>query len=506
MYYAHSTADTSRRDWQPLSEHLIAVGELAARYGEPLGIANIARLAGRLHDLGKYTEAFQARLEGSSERVDHSTAGAAIVRSLVAKADLVVAELVAHAIAGHHAGLPDRMGGPGALDERLAGFDPSVLDPAARTEIDFAPQALTPAFDFSRKAMVPFEVGLLGRMIFSCLVDADFKDTESFYDRIERRTADCDWPELQSILPALTLALGRHMAGLGTEDRPINLLRGEILDKVRSRYAEPTGLFTLTVPTGGGKTLASLAFALDHARHHGLTRIIYAIPFTSIIDQTAAIFRHILGPEHVLEHHSAIEEELFVERRGRDKLRLAMEEWAAPIVVTTNVQLFESLFAARPGRARKLHNVANSVIILDEAQTIPKHLLAPCVRAIDELARNYGCTVILCTATQPALDERNFPKDHPMGLKLAGRELAPDPARLAVALRRTVIRRAGSMDNARLVEALERHPQGLVIVNSRKHALDLFRAAGEAELDGLIHVTTRQYAAHRRRILADVRA
>ena len=174
-------------------------------------------------------------------------------------------------------------------------------------------------------------------------------------------------------------------------------------------------------------------------------------------------------------------------------------------MVTTNVQLFESLFAARPSRCRKLHNIANSIIILDEAQTLPRRLMAPSVRALDELARNYGCTVVLCTATQPALDKRNFPAGHPMGLPLEGRELAPAPKRLADELRRTTISMAGDMTNDALVAALHHHPQGLVIVNSRKHALDLFNQAKEAELDGLIHLTTRQYAAHRREILRTVR-
>lgn len=265
---------------------------------------------------------------------------------------------------------------------------------------------------------------------------------------------------------------------------------------------------------GADRWRQDAGFALDHARIHGLRRIIYAIPFTSIIDQTAATFREALGEGVILEHHSAMEEDGRSERTagdaeqgraGRSKLKLAMEDRAAPVVVTTNVQLFESLFAARPSRCRKLHNIAKSVIVLDEAQTLPRHLLAPTVRAIDELARNYGCSVVLCTATQPAFDERAVVTGHELALKLEGRELAPDPPRLAKELKRVRLRHAGAMADEALVEELAREPQALIIVNSRGHALSLYRAAQERGLDGLVHLTTRQYVAHRREILATVK-
>jgi CRISPR-associated endonuclease/helicase Cas3 len=485
---------------------LLGVACLSEQFGRCLGIAKVAQLAGLLHDIGKYTPEFQARLSGSSERVDHATAGAYHVTRLADGIDdKIIAELIGYAIAGHHAGLPDNIAVAGSLSDRLTDFKDKKIDPAWQDEIAPDGSGLMPKLDFGAKQTIPFTVGFLGRMLFSCLVDADYKDTEAFYNRVEGKTRDRDWPALPDILPALLTAFDRHMEALPKTDSKVNRLRAEILGAVRSRAAEPTGLFTLTVPTGGGKTLASLGFALDHARRHGLRRIIYAIPFTSIIDQTADIFRTVLGESHVLEHHSAIEEEKITEREQRDKLKLAMEDWAAPVVVTTNVQLFESLFAARPSRCRKLHNIARSIIILDEAQTLPRQLLAPCVRALGELARNFGCSIVLCTATQPALDERNFPKDHPMGLPLVGRELAPDPHRLAAELRRVTIRTTASMSNGDLVEALEQTGQGLVIVNSRKHARDLFRDGREAGLDGLIHLTTRQYAAHRREILAEIR-
>jgi CRISPR-associated endonuclease/helicase Cas3 len=223
-------------------------------------------------------------------------------------------------------------------------------------------------------------------------------------------------------------------------------VRAEILAHVRARGSAGRGLFTLTVPTGGGKTLASLAFALEHAERHGLERIVYAIPFTSIIDQTAAVFREVLGHDLVLEHHSSIDEERIEDedrshrREARDKLRLAMEDWAAPVVVTTNVQLFESLHSHRPSRCRRLHNLTKAVIILDEAQTIPRLLLRPCLQALDELVCNYGASIVFCTATQPALGAPQLSSVVSIG---ARDELAPDPLRLHRDLRRVRLKNLG---------------------------------------------------------------
>ncbi|WP_127076844.1 CRISPR-associated endonuclease Cas3'' [Rhodomicrobium lacus] len=504
MYFAHSSKDDGKGDWQPLAEHLSEVAALAAQFGAPWRGDRAARVAGLLHDLGKYHPDFQRRLEGSCIRVDHSIAGAALILDLAGPRDRGMAELIAYAVAGHHAGLPDRIGDNSSLKQRLLDADPSCLDPVWRTELALNVRDLAPTVSYQRKEAAEFGLSFLGRMIFSCLVDADFKNTEAYYNRIEGRTADRDWPTLRDVLAALSERLDSELvqkAALGS-DTPVNRLRQRVLTNVRGEANEAPGLFTLTVPTGGGKTLTSLAFALDHARAHAMRRIIYAIPFTSVIDQTAGIFRDLFGDDIVLEHHSAIDEEKVRNLSSRDKLHLAMEDWAAPVVVTTTVQLFESLFSARPSRCRKLHNIAESVIVLDEAQTLPRHLLLPIMRAIEELAANYGCTVVLCTATQPALGARKgFP-----GLPLDGRELAPDPAGLARELRRTRLDFAGPMDNVALVDAMSLERQALVIVNSRAHALDLYRDAHAAGLEGVLHLTTRQYAVHRREILDDVRA
>ncbi|HBD91069.1 MAG TPA: CRISPR-associated endonuclease Cas3'' [Gemmobacter sp.] len=499
--FAHSGTAGNHADWQTLADHLQGVADLAAARGGPIGLAAPARLAGALHDFGKHDPAFQRRLAGDARSVDHSTAGAKLLLDRAKGDERVAAEVLAYAILGHHAGLPDARGADGSMERRIDQFsDPIAPGITAAVKTDFAPLLPELVKRMRQGPQGGFDLSVAGRMIFSCLVDADFHDTELFYNRLEGRDSDRSWPALPDLLPGLRSIFDAHMAGLPGEGA-LNNLRAEVLAQIRSRASLPPGLFTLTVPTGGGKTLASLGFALDHAALHGHRRIIYAIPYTSITDQTAAIFRSLFG-DIVLEHHSAIDTEK-PGQSGRDKARLAMEDWAAPLVVTTNVQLFESLFAARPSRCRKLHNIAGSVIVLDEAQSLPRELLMPSLRMIDTLATHYGCSVVLCTATQPAFDSRQL---HQGGLPLEGRELAPDPAGLARRLRRARILRGGPMEDEALIAALRDTPQGMVIVNSRKHALELFQAAQRAGLEGMVHLTTRQYPAHRRRILADVRA
>jgi CRISPR-associated endonuclease/helicase Cas3 len=514
LYFAHSLdGDFDKWRWQRLREHLCNVGQLACERGDKFGAAKAAALAGLLHDLGKYTLAFQKRLEGGP-RVDHATAGAREVLGLTSRngPDFIISQVIAHAIAGHHAGLPDSLGDDSSLHARLT-KDIEPLDPIWRQEIKpTADGLMPPGFNWVRdKDKLSFQFAFLGRMLFSCLVDADFSDTESFYAQAERRSIDRDWPTIPAIIDALISRFDHYMSRKQTSaaDTPVNRLRAEILAHVCARAEADCGLFTLTVPTGGGKTLASLAFALRHAKRHGLERIIYAIPFTSIIDQTAAVFREVLGDNVVLEHHASIDEECISDedrnhrREARNKLRLAMEDWAAPIVVSTNVQLFESLHSNRPSRCRRLHNLTKTVFILDEAQTIPRPLLRPCLAALDELVRNYGASVVFCTATQPALNARQVENVISIG---ADREIVPNPLKLHRDLKRVRLKHLDGRTDDQLIAELGETSQGLAIVNSRAHALALYRKAVEAGLEGAIHLSTRQYAAHRRHILDDVRA
>jgi CRISPR-associated endonuclease/helicase Cas3 len=347
------------------------------------------------------------------------------------------------------------------------------------------------------------------------LVDADFLETERFYAEAEGEAGReiLDLAVLSQRLVVLRERLRGHMADKQADAGPsaVNSLRAEVLDHVISRADEPPGLFTLTVPTGGGKTLASLSFALEHALLHGLRRVVYVIPFTSIIEQTAQVFREALDThDDILEHHASFDWERAEESRRDDgegvdglrKLRRAAENWDAPIVVTTAVQFFESLFAARTTRCRKLHNLAGAVIVLDEAQTLPIHLLRPCMAALDELQRNYKTSIVLCTATQPALREMDGFK---RGFKLDdSRELAPNPTQLYERLRRVRVEHFPEPIGDEVIAArFGEQPHMLCIVNSRAHARAVFETI--RDLPGAVHLTTLMCPRHRRAVLDRVR-
>ncbi len=517
-FYAHSLPGRPPEAWQPLEEHLENVARLARSFAEPFGAGDWAHLAGLWHDLGKFSEAFQRYLrrhpegdyhadelgldgdrDGPGRRTDHTTAGA----QHAVNALPVLGHLLAYPIAGHHAGLLDAIAEGACLDTRLKkrvepwGHGLSSLPEVGRPSL---PEHLRQVLE--RRAEDPsgaaFSIAFFVRMLFSCLVDADFLDTERFMDP-ERATVRPGWPE--DILRRMENALDAHVNGLPALDSPVNRQRRNVREACLEAAAEPPGLFSLTVPTGGGKTLSSLAFALRHALEHGLARIIYVIPFTSIIEQNAAVFRRVFRPivasgvpDPVVEHHSALDS-------GRETMasRLSAENWDAPLVVTTSVQFYESLFANRTSRCRKLHNLARSVIILDEVQKIPVDSLAPCLLALRELSTGYGASVVLCTATQPAVHRR---RGFPIGLE-GVREIVPDPPSLYRALKRVRIEDLGQLTDHDLAERLRNHHQVLCIVNTRNHARELFQLlAGE---DETIHLSAAMCPEHRAVVLDEVR-
>lgn len=502
MHYAHSTSAVDRSNWHSLAEHLNSVASLSAQFARPFDAESMAYAAGLLHDLGKYTREFQERLAGAAIRVDHSTRGGMVALERYGS----LGHLLAYVIAGHHAGLANGESGDArtSLRERLQGVGVPDLIDSWTTEINLPRRLTNPKLQPHSWERSGFQFAFFTRMLFSCLVDADFLDTEAFFDRIEGRPRTAravKSPDLQALLARLNTHLAKFCP-----DSPVNEIRAEILSHIRHQSVKEPGIFSLTVPTGGGKTLSSLAFALDHAIRHGLRRVIFVIPFTSVAEQNAAEFRKALGSlgdSAVLEHHSAYEEALPPASepdryQARQKLRLAMENWDVPIVVTTAVQFFESLFAARPSQCRKLHNIAGSVVILDEAQAMPLKLLRPAVAAIDELARNYRSSIVLCTATQPALNAPDFR----CGLENV-RELAPNPQELFRKLDRVRVRHIGTLDDDALVAQLRDLDQVLCIVNNRRHARALYQSL--ADQPGARHLTTLMCAKHRSQVLAEVR-
>lgn len=286
-YYAHSGLRMDRSDWQTLPDHLESTALLAAERAERLGLRASAHMAGLFHDFGKYDPAFDRVLRGENVRVDHSTAGAALLYARAPQGLRACAELIGYAILGHHAGLPDRRNADSSMERRLDAFrDPIAPRISAAANPDFMSVAGELAA-LMRPGSAPFDLSVAARMVFSCLVDADFRDTEAFYDALEGRQRDRDWPALADLLPEWRRIFDAHMAGFSGEG-PINRLRADILAHVRQGAAMSPGLFTLTVPTGGGKTLASLGFALDHAVRYGHRRIITAIPYTGARIETGA--------------------------------------------------------------------------------------------------------------------------------------------------------------------------------------------------------------------------
>lgn len=482
---AHISEDGTRT--QTVYDHLAGTARLAGSFAAPFGAQSEAEFAAWLHDVGKYSDAFQLRLKGGP-KVDHSTAGAqeAWVRHHLH---------AAFAVAGHHSGLPD--GGSPADDPgdaTLFGRSKKPVDPYDGWQEVTLPASTPPAWACAD----PLSLAFFTRMLYSCLVDADFIDTETFMDgKAAPRGSGTDIAALRDIVSAQAQRYLR-----AESPSPVSVQRNIVLRACLEKGAHgPQGLYTLTVPTGGGKTFASLAFALEHAAAQKMKRVIYVIPYMSIIDQTAAVFSGLLGAENVLADFSnaeykTVEQDDLTPAQYRQML--ASENWDAPVVVTTAVQFFESLYANRSSRCRKLHNIADSVIIFDEAQTLPGDYLAPCVSAIAQLIQHYHSTAVLCTATQPALEPlfRRFASElHPQ-------EITPDAARLYEVLRRTTLQDLGTLPQEEFAARLARHPQVLCVVNRRKTAQQLYESL---PAEGSYCLTTLLCAADRRRQLDDIR-
>lgn len=519
--YAHTRPGHLSIDWEPLEVHLDKVARSAADFAEAFEARLWGEVLGQCHDLGKLSKDFQSYLNeaGSKsadagaeddmdmhapgKRVDHSTFGARFLETSVGG---IAGQLLAFCAAGHHTGLPDEtsnddLGGRSTLRYKLdATRYPIAHVQAPGIEL---PKLRSPLKRSSGNAA--FQLGFFTRMLFSCLVDADRTCTEEFCDpdRADERSSlggDSGRPMLAVLKTSLDRSL-REMQERADQTE-VNRQRAIILDHCREAANLPPGFFSLNVPTGGGKTLSSLAFALEHAlkSSHNLRRVVMAIPFTSIIEQTADAYRKALGPlaeTALVEHHTNLQP-----RHDTRSNQFGVENWDAPLIVTTNVQLLESLFAYRTTSCRKLHNLARSVIVLDEAQTIPVELLKPTLAALQELVLNYGCSIVLCTATQPALERRS---DFELGLETV-RPIIPDAVPLFQALRRVEVLRLGKQTDDELASRLVREQSSLCILNTRRHASRLYDKVveGSASAD-CFHLSTWMCGEHRRNVLQVVR-
>ena len=493
--YAHSLLGKLPKEWQPLDEHLENVGKKASEFAQPFGGSLFAEMLGRNHDLGKGSFPWQAYLRHENKifddlakyyvgRVEHSAHGAQKLYENSREAG----KLMAYCASGHHGGLPNWSDAQeSSLKERLKKSLPNI---AIQPVIHDIPKNLP--FLVFNTARFGFQLQFFVRMLFSCLVDADFLDTESFVDK-KKTGWRSQYPDLQELQEPFWNKFNelRNQA----KDTKVKYQREVVLADCLNKAREKEGLFSLTVPTGGGKTLASLAFALEHAKKHKKHRIIYVIPFTSIVEQNAAVFRAILGDDAVLEHHCN-----FIPDDTDWITRLAVENWDAPIVVTTNVQFFDSFFSRKPSKCRKLHNIADSVVIFDEVQAIPVEKLMPCLEVIRELSLNYKVTSILCTATQPAI---HFSEQFQSGLN-GVQEIVPDVPSLFKDLKRTEEKFIGTLSETDLAGKLSEYKQVLCIVNTRQQALDVFNGLPKSKEN--IHLSALMYPAHRSIKLADIRS
>ncbi len=482
-----------------LFDHLKGTAELAKHFGQEFGAGEWASLAGLWHDLGKYSGDFQkyiqkshntdSHIEPKPRKIDHSTFGAKTACERFGN----IGRIVAYIIAGHHAGLPDWQtadSGTASLAQRLNRHIPLVNPPKDLLSVKLP----------TEKPKKGTDPSMWIRILFSCVVDADFLDTEAFMEP-EKSKQRGGYPNLEELLSKFNFYMERKIS---TADKtPVNLIRDKIYKRCISMAECEPAIFSLTVPTGGGKTLSSMAFALDHAVKYGKKRVIYVIPYTSIVEQTADQFREIFE-DSVVEHHSNVEVSEDEDDETFRKSRLASENWDAPVIVTTNVQFLESLYASRPGRCRKLHNIVNSVVVLDEAQLLPPDYLEPVCKVLNELHRNYGVTILLSTATQPALGSRKTSGFKFDGLNI-NKEIIDDPNWLHEKLKRVSVEIPKNLSEAvkweDLAKELSGHEKVLCVVNRRDDCRTLYRFMPE----GTIHLSALMCGAHRSEAIADIK-
>jgi CRISPR-associated endonuclease/helicase Cas3 len=506
-FAAHTPSQSSGK-WHELKHHLHKVAIRAKDLAEKFEAGELGYYAGLWHDLGKYNPKFQKYLEQCEaasrsqaaeprDRVPHAIYGAKLATETFPP--------LAQLIYGHHGGLPQETHMKNRIDEVDNAVHREILHHATSEAIDLeissgAAQQLMKLFQDK------YGYELLLRLLFSCLIDADYLDTETHFDpemaaqRGSQVTVTALWQILQTAQNAL-LEKADHTT--------VNQVRSQVYQACIDAAQLTPGVFRLSVPTGGGKTRSGLAFALAHAVQHRLDRVIVAVPYTSIIEQTVEVYRGIFGQDAVLEHHSAVKPDEGNQEDARSRqaqARLATQNWDAPLIVTTTVQLFESLFANRTSRCRKLHNIVNSVIILDEVQTLPISLLEPILSVLKELCRQYRVSIVLCTATQPALEgETPYLKGFAAGdvRDIVPKAIAKEHFTTLSRVHYAVPAEEWSWED--VAHNVQTHEQALVILNTRKDALAILDQLTNSDDEHIFHLSTLLCGQHRRKVLQQVR-
>lgn len=490
-YLAHSDKENGLK--QTVLEHAIGTANCAEKFASSFTVPIYGKILGLYHDIGKFSKEFQNYLlyGGVKGSVDHTGAGSIEIFKTGLNSKNPTFFLLAMCIAGHHGGLPDIGDNPktsekGTLLYRLN--NSSFPDYAVYKE--YLPSIKSEDVpDITKNLTTAFAQMFYVRMLYSCLVDADYLDTEVFLaDKTVLRSGFID-------ITKMKLLVDEYTSKFDPASSALNKMRCELLKQCKDAGSDNKqihkNLYTLTIPTGGGKTLSSLSFALNRAVLTGRQRIIYVIPYTSIIEQNAGVFKGIVGKNNVVEHHMNV---VYDDTDGSNRKKLATENWDAPLIVTTNVQFIESIFANKPSKCRKLHNIANSIIIFDEAQMLPEDYLLPCVEVIKELSEHYNCCVVLCTATQPSLDKFFDNK---------ALEIIDKPKFYYDIFKRTKVKILGKLTESELAAKLKKYSQVLCIVGTKRKAQQIFELLKEEK--NVYHLSTNMYPAHRKRILEEVR-